>query len=123
MPLAVLTIVSALRQGYLLSAGTFGVASASWSVFALYSAWKFSRRQETDKPHRTAEETPRHRRWMGFVKTTCLLILSVVVIRLVTVMVYGSPLHSALAALWWIIVYGSEFIFVSLLTDESVYNR
>ena len=115
LPLAILTIVLASREGYQLIAGTFGVASASWSIFALYSAWKFSERQKTDNTYRTAEVTPRHRRLVLLEKTSCLLLLLSAVALLFIVIIGGSRLYLALGASWWIMVSSGHLFYVSLL--------
>jgi uncharacterized membrane protein len=118
LPLAVSTIVLALAAGNLVFAGVFVVASGSWSAFALYLARKLSRRNETDKAHRIMEETPPHRRRNRFFKISSLLILIVAIAMLIMVIIYSRPLYFALAALWWILVNGSEFVFVSVITGE-----
>jgi Ca2+/Na+ antiporter len=123
LPLAVSTIVLAWAEDNMIFAIIFIVMAASWSVFALYSARKVSGRKETDKAHHIVKETPRYRRRKRFVKTASLLILVVAIAMLVMVIIYDRPLYFALAALWWIIANGSEFIFVRILTDESVYGR
>ncbi|MFC1990446.1 hypothetical protein ACFLVW_07880 [Chloroflexota bacterium] len=118
MPIAIAAVVLAWAEGELVFVGIFIVGAASWSMYALYLAQKFSRRKETDKAHRIMEEAPRRRRRNRFFKVSSLLILVVAIAMLVMVIIYGRPLYFALAALWWIIVNGSEFIFVPILTDE-----
>jgi len=118
LPLAVSTIVLASREGYLLIACTFGIASVSWSILALYSAWKFSERQKTDNTHRTAEVTPRYRRLMLLEKTSCLLLLLSAVALLFIVIIGGSRLYLALGASWWIMVSGGHLFYVSLVPDK-----
>lgn len=118
LPLAVLTIALLLREGNLSNAVTFSVASASWSVFALYSAWKFSRRQKTDKKHHAAEVTPRHRRSMLLEKTICPLFLLSTTALLFRVIISGSPLYLALGPVWWIIVSSGHLFYVSLVPDK-----
>ena len=114
-PLAVSAIVLALAAGAIGFAGVFIVGSAGWSVFALNLA---RRRKETDKTRSIVEETPRHIRSKRFLKTVSFLILLAAITTLVFVIIYSSYLFLVLATLWWIIVNGSEFVFVSILTDE-----
>ena len=118
LPLAVLTIVLALREGDLSSVGTFGVASAGWSVFALYSAWNFSERQKTGKTHHAIEVTPRHRRLMLLEKAFCLLFLLSAVALLFIVIIGDSRLYLVLRASWLIMVSGGHLFYVSLVPDE-----
>jgi len=118
LPLAVSTIVLSSREGYVLIACTFGVASVSWSVLALYSAWKFSKRQKTDNTHRMAEVTLRHRHLMLFEKISCLLLILSAVALLFIVIIGGSRLYLALGASWWIIVSGGHLFYVSLVPNK-----
>ena len=61
IPVAVAVVVLAWAKGDLVFAKVFGVGSVIWIALALYSARKFSRRQETEETLRTDEKTPRHR--------------------------------------------------------------
>jgi len=123
LPLAVSSVVLHLSEGNLLSALLFSIAPTFWSMFALYMAWRYSKNKQIEKPQLVNDKIPRNMWLNRLLKTSCLLILFIAMIFLITAITLGSHLSSTLSALWFIIVNGSEFIFVNILTDESVNNR
>lgn len=111
-PLAISAFVLALLAGDLIHAGLFGFVSLVWSVRGLYFARRFFRHGEIH----VSGETRRYRH-RTFRKTLFLFVLLASIAALVVAILFGSPLYFVLTDLWGIIMSGSEFIFVSVLTQ------
>lgn len=117
--LAFSMVVLGWSEGYPALAVLYGIVSAVWDIFALRLARKLHALQETEEEQHTANETPPRRRSKGF----CLVMLLVGIIALPVVLFYRVPSIISLFFLWLIIVNGSEFVFVRVLTDEPVFGK
>ena len=128
-PLGVLTVV------FSKVAGDFSyhqiVLIACWTTVALYNVWK-SFRPQIMHPAGDSSRWIEHwrasiwfERYRGLVKIVSFLALlaSITLLFVFTVLFFirGTPYWYILNYLWLILVNGSEFFFVRVFTDESLY--
>lgn len=119
MPVAVAAFILAVAGGNLRNAVASVVGSVGWSVVVLSVARKITRRRRAGEKYRATKVTPHLRRMIPFTERTFwLLILVGGVAGLVKLLVSDAPLYLVLEGVWFIIVGGGHFLFVSLVSNE-----
>jgi Na+/melibiose symporter-like transporter len=123
IPLAVVIVVLDWEEGYLVGGGFRVVVSLLWTIVAMYLVWKLSRPQEKVKEKiPTLAEVRRHIRNRRFASIFCFIMLLLWVLSFISDTILGHPWYLFLTDLWWIIVLGSEFVFVTVFTNELFYK-
>jgi len=123
LPIAFSVIVLALISENYLFAGIIGVASATWGALAFYLSRESQKCIEQNRDHLVMAETPRNLRRKRLAESANLFILLIAVIFLVMAVIFNSRLYFVLVAVWWILIHASEIIFVSIITDKSLYTK
>ena len=115
-PLAVSSVAVAWTQGNVAGIIVWGATSAYWTIKLLRLAQQSSILHTTEDELQTAHKTSRHR--YHYAKRLFAGSMSIAaIIGLLVRFLFPIPLDVILFLLWLLTIYGSEFVFVPVLTD------